>query len=94
MAKLSTDCFIHLTKDGTSLLINNINDKVGILKHRNDQNETSSNGAPKRNKNVHVRRPRRHPCFTCAENNHSQNLMLDLNVINATVLVTKLNLIG
>jgi uncharacterized protein YfkK (UPF0435 family) len=31
---------VHLAKDGTSLLINNINDKVGILKHKNYQNET------------------------------------------------------
>jgi hypothetical protein len=64
---------VHLTKDGTSLLINNINDKVGILKHENDKNETPPNGAPKRNKNVHVRPPRRRPCFNCGENNHSQN---------------------
>jgi hypothetical protein len=62
----------HLTKDGTSLLINNINDKVGILKHENDQSETPPNGAPKRNKNVHVRPPRRRPCLKCGENNHSQ----------------------
>jgi hypothetical protein len=34
---------VHLTKNGTSLLINNINDKVGILKHENDQNETPPN---------------------------------------------------
>ena len=27
----------------------------------------------KRNKNVHVRPPRRRPCFNCGENNHSQN---------------------
>ena len=64
---------VHLTKDGTSLLINNINDKVGILKHRNYQNETPPNGAPQRNKNVHVRPPPRRPCFNCGENNHSQN---------------------
>ena len=64
---------VHLTKDGTSLLINNINDKVGILKHKNDQNETPPNGAPKGNNNVHVRPPRRRPCFNCGENNHSQN---------------------
>jgi hypothetical protein len=31
------------------------------------------NGAPQRNKNVHVRPPRRRPCFNCGENNHSQN---------------------
>jgi hypothetical protein len=43
------------------------------LKHENDQNETPPNGAPKRNKNVHVRPPRRRPCFNCGENNHSQN---------------------
>ena len=27
----------------------------------------------KKNKNVHVRPPRRRPCFNCGENDHSQN---------------------
>lgn len=80
---------VHLTKDGTSLLINNISDKVGILKHKNDQNETLPNGAPKGNKNVHALTVER-----AIIHKINVDLMLDLNVINATVLVTKLNFVG
>ena len=46
---------------------------MGILNRTNDQHETPRNDAPKRNKIVHVRPPRRRPCFNCGENNHSQN---------------------
>jgi hypothetical protein len=82
----TTICFaslhfgVHLTKDGTSLLINNINDKVGILKHKNDQNETPQNGAPKGNKNVHALTEER-----AIIHKINVDLMLDFNVINGSI---------